>query len=81
MTRSSPLITCRVLFSIGLLDTLCPPSTGFAVYNHLTCEKKLKIYPYNGHEGGGLIQNEEKYRFVRRLMDNGQTITQHINNH
>lgn len=62
------LVTCRVLLSIGLLDTLCPPSTGFAVYNHLTCEKEVKVYPYNGHEGGGLIQDEEKYRFVRRYV-------------
>ncbi len=63
----APLISCPVLFSVGLLDTICPPSTGFAVYNHLTCEKELRVYPYNGHEGGSIIHEEEKYRFVRRF--------------
>lgn len=65
----APLITCPVLLSVALLDTTCPPSTGFAVYNHLICEKELKIYPYNGHEGGSIIHEElEKYSFVRRFI-------------
>ncbi len=67
----APLITYPVLLSVALLDTICPASTGFAVYNHLTCEKELKVYPYNGHEGGGLIHEEEKYRFVRRFTHSG----------
>jgi cephalosporin-C deacetylase len=62
-------ITCPTLMSVALLDTVCPPSTGFAVYNHLTMvEKEMCVYPYNGHEGGGAIHEEEKYRFVRKYF-------------
>ena len=62
-------ITCPILMSVALLDTMCPPSTGFAVYNHLTStEKEMRVYPYNEHEGGGAIHEEEKYRFVRKYF-------------
>lgn len=62
-------ITCPILMSVALLDTVCPPSTGFAVYNHLTStEKEMRVYPYNEHEGGGAIHEEEKYRFVRKYF-------------
>lgn len=67
----APRITCPVLLSVALMDTICPPSTGLAVYNHLTCEKELKVYPYNGHEGGGVYHDEEKYRFVRKYLRAG----------
>lgn len=64
----APRITCPVLLSVALLDTICPPSSGFAVYNHLGGEKELKVYPFNGHEGGSVIHDEEKYRFARRMF-------------
>ena len=64
----APRITCPVLLSIGLLDTVCPPSTGFAVYNHVKSAKEIKVYPYNGHEGGADHHEEEKYRFVRKIL-------------
>ncbi|MFV9423330.1 acetylxylan esterase [Microbacterium sp. S1037] len=41
------------LFSVGLRDAVCPPSTVFAAYNHYAGEKSIRVYPYNGHEGGG----------------------------
>ncbi len=61
-------IKCPVLLSVGLLDTICPPSTGLAVYNHLKVAKELKVYPYNGHEGGSSWQEEEKYRFLGKIL-------------
>jgi cephalosporin-C deacetylase len=61
-------IRCPVLLSVGLLDTTCPPSTGFAVYNHLEVEKDIKIYPFNGHEGGSTWHEEEKYRFLSKHL-------------
>ena len=64
-------ITCPVLLSVGLLDTICPPSTGFAVYNHLTAasDKTIKVYPFNGHEGGGEFHEIEKWSFVRTILE------------
>ena len=37
--------------SVGLMDTICPPSTQFAAYNKIQSKKSLLIYPDFGHEG------------------------------
>ena len=47
----APRIKAKILFGIGLMDTICPPSTQFAIYNNITSEKEMKIYPDYGHEG------------------------------
>ena len=39
-----------VLMGVGLMDTSCPPSTQFAVYNKILSPKRLEIYPDFGHE-------------------------------
>lgn len=44
-------IKAKVLMSTGLMDTTCPPSTQFAMYNKITSEKEVVIYPDYGHEG------------------------------
>jgi cephalosporin-C deacetylase len=43
-------IQARVLFTMGLMDTICPPSTQFAAYNKITSPKELVLYPDFGHE-------------------------------
>jgi cephalosporin-C deacetylase len=47
-------LTCRiraeVLWGIGLMDTICPPSSQFAAYNKITSKKSMVIYPDFGHE-------------------------------
>ncbi|MEF2244309.1 MULTISPECIES: acetylxylan esterase [unclassified Paenibacillus] len=40
----------EVLMGVGLMDTVCPPSTQFAAYNKITSPKRLEIYPDFGHE-------------------------------
>jgi len=47
----APRIRAEVLLGIGLMDTVCPPSTQFAAYNKLTSKKDVVIYPDFGHEG------------------------------
>jgi cephalosporin-C deacetylase len=45
------------LFSVGLMDTVVPPSTTFAAFNHLAAEDRaIEVYPFNDHEGGGALQ-------------------------
>lgn len=39
-----------VLFTTGLMDTICPPSTQFAAYNKIQAKKEHVIYPDFGHE-------------------------------
>lgn len=40
----------EVLMSVGLMDTVCLPSTQFAAYNRMTAPKRLLVYPDFGHE-------------------------------
>ncbi|MGL6114472.1 MAG: acetylxylan esterase [Cetobacterium sp.] len=46
----SSFIKNKVIMATGLMDRICPPSTQFAFYNKLQCEKKILIYPDFGHE-------------------------------
>jgi cephalosporin-C deacetylase len=43
-------IRADVLWGIGLMDTICPPSSQFAAYNKITSHKSMAIYPDYGHE-------------------------------
>jgi cephalosporin-C deacetylase len=57
----------RALFSVGLMDLICPPSTVFAAYNHFAGPKEIRVWHYNNHEGGGNYQMVEKIGFLRSL--------------
>lgn len=46
----APRIKAKVLMGCGLMDAICPPSTQFAAYNKMTCQKNVLIYPDFGHE-------------------------------
>lgn len=63
----APRITAPALFSVALMDAVCPPSTVFAAYNRLAGPRDVRVYPYNGHEGGDGYQAQEKLAFLRRL--------------
>lgn len=57
----------RALFSVGLMDLICPPSTVFAAFNHYGGPKDISVWPYNGHDGGGVEHLLERAEFVRSL--------------
>lgn len=42
-------ITVPTLMTWGYNDDVCPPTTSYAVYNTLTCEKEALITPINEH--------------------------------
>jgi cephalosporin-C deacetylase len=63
-------IKCKVLASVALKDTVCPAEMYFATYNRIKSEKRIEIYPFNGHEGGHGIHNEIKLRFLRENLTN-----------
>lgn len=46
-----PRIKAKVKMVTGLMDDVCPPSTQFAAFNKMLCEKESIIYPDFGHEG------------------------------
>jgi cephalosporin-C deacetylase len=55
------------LFSVGLMDIICPPSTVFAAYNYYGGEREIKVWPFNGHEAGEHNQRLEQFTFLERL--------------
>jgi cephalosporin-C deacetylase len=57
----------QALFSVGLMDDICPPSTVYAAYNHYAGPKEIRPYTYNNHEGGGSHHALEKLRFLQSL--------------
>jgi cephalosporin-C deacetylase len=57
------------LFSVALMDDVCPPSTVFAAYNHYAGQgKDIRVWPYNGHEGGAGFQRTEQLHLLRKLL-------------
>jgi cephalosporin-C deacetylase len=62
----APRIRAEVQMTVGLMDTVCPPSTQFAAYNKIRSKKSLVIYPDFGHEGLPGIA-DRNFRFLARL--------------
>lgn len=62
----APRIRAEVMMAVGLMDTVCPPSTQFAAYNKITAPKSLRIYPDFKHEQlpGN---NDAIFQFLSRL--------------
>lgn len=63
----APRATAKALFSVALMDEVCPPSTVFAAYNHYAGPKEIKVWTYNHHEGGESYQVLEKLKFLTAL--------------
>lgn len=62
----APRIRGEVLWAMGLMDTICPPSSQFAAYNKIVAPKSLAIYPDFGHENlPGM--NDRIYQFMMGL--------------
>ncbi len=40
------------LFSVGLMDPVCPPSTVYAAYHAYAAAKAIKVWPFADHAGG-----------------------------
>lgn len=53
------------LFSVGLMDDICPPSTVYAAYNRYAGPKEMRVWPYNNHEGGSTFQLREQLAFLQ----------------
>jgi len=62
----APRIRAETLMGVGLIDTICPPSSQFAAYNKITAPKSLLIFPDFGHEGLPLI-SDYIYDFLAKL--------------
>jgi len=59
-------IHAPALFSVALMDTVVPPSTTFAAYNHLGSEDRtIEVYAFNDHEGGGTVHWQKQAVWLR----------------
>ncbi|MEU5872194.1 acetylxylan esterase [Glycomyces sp. NPDC047369] len=56
--------TAPALYSVGLMDPDCPPSTVFAAYNRWQGDKQITVWPWNRHEGGGIHHRREQLKFL-----------------
>jgi cephalosporin-C deacetylase len=54
------------LFSVALMDEICPPSTVYAAYNRYAGPKEIVVYEFNRHEGGEAHQLARQLEWVSR---------------
>lgn len=58
-----------LLATVGLMDTIVPPSTSFAAFNdYAGDDKEIVVYPFNDHEGGGTDGLARALAFFRRTL-------------
>lgn len=65
----SSRIQGSVRLFIGLMDTICPPSTQFAAYNKIKAPKSLVLYSDFGHEEYPGSMDETISWFARKLIE------------
>ena len=58
--------TAPALFSVGLMDPICPASTVFAAYNRYAGEAEIKVWPHGDHGGGNGLTAREHLRWLHR---------------
>ena len=56
------------LFSVALMDDICPPSTVYGAYNaYAGATKTIESYTFNNHEGGGVFQERRQVEWLAAL--------------
>ncbi len=60
----APKIRASMLVYLGMEDDVCPPETGFAVYEAMTCPKELLTYERCGHDAGNHWAKETVEAFL-----------------
>jgi cephalosporin-C deacetylase len=63
----APWISCPTVVCNCLWDDVCPPSTVFASYNHMTCEKRMELFPFHKHEIP-YERNESRFRLLMETL-------------
>jgi cephalosporin-C deacetylase len=61
--------TAPALFSVGLQDAICPPSTVFAAYNAYAGPREMVEYAFNDHEGGEAFQQEVQLAWLDQRLN------------
>ncbi len=62
-------IRCPIIVNIGLNDDVCPPETGYAVFDKIgSTQKKLYTYAGHGHDSNGYEHGAIINRFFDELL-------------
>ena len=56
--------SAAALFSVALMDQICPPSTVYAAFNAYGGPKQIVEYPFNDHEGGEAFHQAAQLRWL-----------------
>ncbi|GAB2859063.1 acetylxylan esterase [Nocardioides pacificus] len=56
------------LFSVAMMDVICPPTTVFAAYNAYAGPKEIEVYEFNDHEGGEAFQQVRQLAWLRQVL-------------
>lgn len=54
-------------FTTALMDPTCPPSTVFGAFNAYAGPKQITVWPYNGHEGGAIVDEQSALKVLRGM--------------
>lgn len=68
----APQITCPMLLYIGLADDVCPPETGYNLYQALSCPKELRSYPRSAHDAGAYWELPKVEAFLAEHLHPGR---------
>ncbi|WP_157607379.1 acetylxylan esterase [Sanguibacter suarezii] len=68
--------TAPAHFGVGLRDTVCPPSTAFAAFNHYglahgddrQARRHIEVYPFNHHEGGEAVHTRRQLTWLAQTL-------------
>lgn len=62
------LARAPALFSVALMDDICPPSTVYGTFNAYAGAKSIVEYEFNNHEGGQAFQEQKQMEWLRALF-------------
>jgi cephalosporin-C deacetylase len=55
-------------WTVALMDAVVPPSTVYAAYNNYTGPKAITVWPFNGHESGGPLDDALALDFFAQAL-------------
>lgn len=62
-------VTCPIIVNIGLQDNVCPPETGYELFERiLSTDKRLYEYDGHGHDAGEYLHNTIIQTFFERQL-------------
>lgn len=62
------LADAPALFSVAMMDVVCPPTTVFAAYNAYAGPKDIEVYEFNEHEGGEAFHRSRQLAWLSSAL-------------